>query len=466
MQFDENDQIEYSSTGIKHESAGGFVFFEDSKTHELFVALLRKTDGHYLIPKGHIKKGEEAQNAAIREVKEELTLKETPEIVSFLRIDSYTFTLNGSDVTHYKNVHLYVFRLNEKVDIKPNFDEGFDAAEWIPFKEAVEKISFDKENLLRARQCFYYNKTVKTYKDLSDIKSLTVAIPTHNGELTISKTLKSLFKNLQEINDSVRKEVIICADHCVDNTVSVIKNFLKENHLDSAKVFLVENDRAKGKANALNKIFSISSGELFCVVDDDVILEKKCLIHLMKALVTQDSLRCVFSAWKRLPLQSKNPWKLFWHWILGVKFDIQPYRKPSEIMRGATMMLRRENFVHLPAVLNEDQFLQYIYCPKTKEIENSVIYFNSVASISDYYRRFIRIMVGSKQLSKHFTKDRIEECSCALFQKVDYRKILRLPWKLKGPFMLYRFIRFFINLYVKIKIRSIDNYEWFRFRQN
>lgn len=466
MKFDQDDQVEYSPNGIKHESAGGFVFFEDDKTHELFVALLRKPDGHYLIPKGHIKKGEEAKEAAVREVREELNLKETPEIVSFLRIDSYTFTLDNSDTSHYKNVHLYVFRFNKRVEIKPQIDEGFEAAEWIPFEEAVEKISFDRENLLRARQCFYYNKPVKIYKDLSDIKSLTIAIPTHNGEFTISKTLKSLTENLQEIKDFVKKEVIICADHCMDNTIPVVENFIKNNKSNDIEIHLIKNDGVKGKSNVLNKIFSASSGELFCVVDDDVILEEKCLINLMKALVAQESVRCVFSAWKRLPLQSKNPWKLFWHWVLGVKFEIQLYDKPSEIMRGATMMLRRNSFVYFPAVLNEDQFLQYIYWPQTKEVENSVIYFNSVASISDYYRRFIRIMVGSKQLSKHFAKDRIEECSHALFQRVDYRRILRLPWKLRGPFLFYRFVRFFINSYVKIKLQFIDDYEWFRFKQN
>lgn len=176
MQFDENDQIEYLPAGIKHESAGGFVFFEDDETHKLFVALLRKTDGHYLIPKGHIKKGEKAQDAAIREVKEELTLKETPEVISFLKIDSYTFTLDNSDIPHYKNVHLYVFRFNKRVEISPNINEGFEAAEWIPFEEAVEKISFDKENLLRARQNFYYNKPVKSYKDLADNDLLTTPL--------------------------------------------------------------------------------------------------------------------------------------------------------------------------------------------------------------------------------------------------------------------------------------------------
>ena len=147
--MDENDQIEYSAEGIKHESAGGFVFFEDSRTHELFVALLRKADGHYLIPKGHIRKGEEPQNAAIREIKEELSIRETPEIISFLGIDNYTFTLDDSDITHYKNVHLYVFRLEKRLEIKPRIDEGFEAAEWLTFEEAVEKISFDKENLLK-----------------------------------------------------------------------------------------------------------------------------------------------------------------------------------------------------------------------------------------------------------------------------------------------------------------------------
>lgn len=154
MQFNEDDQVEYSPEGIKHKSASGFVFFEDDKTHELFLALLHKTDGRYLIPKGHIMKGEKPENAVVREIKEELSLNETPEAVSFLGADNYTFTLDKSGVTHYKNVSIYVLKLNKKADIKPKVDEGFDAAKWVPFEEAVEKISFGKENLLKARELF------------------------------------------------------------------------------------------------------------------------------------------------------------------------------------------------------------------------------------------------------------------------------------------------------------------------
>lgn len=465
MQFNESDQIEYTPEGIKHESAGGFVFFENEQTHELFVALLRKADGRYLIPKGHIKKGEKPRAAAVREIKEELSLKEDPKIVSFLKTDSYTFTLDDN-TTHYKNVRLYVFEVDKKIEIKPSIEEGFEAAEWFPFAEAVEKVSFDKENLLRARQCFYYNKPVKLYKDLSDIKSLTIATPTYNGAGTISTTLNSIIKNLREIPHSIKKEIIICTDHCTDNTASTVENFIKESNIEGIKISVIENKDDKGKAIALNRIFNSSRGELFCVIDDDVILETGCLINLIKALAEQKDLRCAFSAWKRLPLKSRNPWKLFWHWILGIKFEIQPYDKPSEMMRGASMMLRRENFVYLPNILNEDQFLQYIYWPRTKEVKDSIVYFNSVSSIFDYYRRFIRIMVGSKQMLEHFAKERVNECFRALYRRLNYQRILRLPWRLKGPFLFYRFVRIFVNLYVRIKLYFINDYEWFRFKQN
>lgn len=465
MKFDENDQIEYSSNKVKHESAGGFVFFEDPMTHELFVALLRKTDGHYVIPKGHLQKGEMPESAAIREINEELSLKDDLETIAFIGIDSYTFTLDDNGTIHNKNVHLYVFRVDKKANIKPLEAEGFEVAEWIHFETAIKKISFDKENLLKARQFFYYNKPVKIYQDLLNVSSITIAVPTYNGAKTIKNTLYSIVERLKEIPRSIEKEIIVCTDHCTDNTKLIVKSFINEKMCVEINIRLIDNDDIKGKATVLNKIFNNSSGELFCIIDDDVILEKKCLTRLLEVLVIDSNLRCVFSAWKRLPLKSNNPWRLFWHWILGIKFDIQPYDKLSEIMRGACMMFRKENFVRLPSVLTEDQFLQYIYWPRTKEVQDSTIYFNSVSDIFDYYKRFFRIMVGSKQLSNYFTKERIDGCTKSLFREIDYRRIMSLPWKQKGPFLFYRFIRFFINVYVKIKLRFIKNYEWFRFKQ-
>lgn len=466
MKFDKNDQIKYLSNNIiKHESAGGFVFFEDPMTHELFVALLRKTDGYYVIPKGHLQKGEAPKTAAIREINEELLLKDHVEVISFLGVDNYTFTLDDSGTIHNKNVHLYVFRVDKKANIKPLENEGFEAAEWLPFETAIGKISFDKENLLKARQSFYYNKPVKIYKDLLDIPSIIVAVPTYNGAKTIKNTLDSIVEKLKEMPFSIKKEIIVCIDHCTDNTKLIVESFLNEKADERIKIRLIENDGIKGKSIVLNKIFNNSSGELFCVIDDDVILDNKCLVHLSETLVANPNLRCVFSIWKRLPYKTSNPWRLFWHWILGIKFDIQPYAKINDVMKGACMIFRRENFVQLPAVLNEDQFLQYIYWPRTKEIQNSVIYFNSVSSIGDYYKRFVRIMMGYKQMSDYFAKERISDCTKSLFRKTDYPKIMGLPWRQKAPYLFYRFLRIFISAYVKMKLSFVNDYEWFRIKQ-
>ena len=347
----------------------------------------------------------------------------------------------------------------------PNIKDKLNTIEWVAFEKAAEKISSDKDNLLKARQNFYYNKPIKTYENLMSIKSLIIAVPTYNGASTISKTLDSIVENFKEIPASIQKEIIICTDHCTDDTVSIVKYFIGEKRTEKMKITLINNLNDKGKANALNQVFIFSSGELFGVVDDDVILGKNCLLNLVKALVENKKLRCVFSARVRLPLKSNNPWRLFWYWILGIKFDVKPYDKPSGIVRGQSMILRRENLVHFPAVLNEDQFLHYIYWPQTKEVSDSIVYFNYVSSVYDCYRRSIRLKFGSKQMSKHFTKERIHEYSHTVIRKINYRKVLHMPWRLKGPFLFYKLIMFCINTCVKMKLHFIKDYEWYRFKQ-
>lgn len=465
MKFSKDDQIKFYKEKVVHQSAGGFVFFESPADHALYVALLKKKDGKYYIPKGHILKGEEPEEAAIREVVEELGLDNKPNIIFSISIDSYNFTLENDKRKHFKNVHLYVFNLSQKENIKPLEKEGFISAEWLEFYDALDKIAFDKDNLLRARQIFYYNKPIDSINGLQDIKSISIAIPTYNGAKTIYQTLDSIVKSLEALPNSIAKEIIICLDHCKDDTESIIQKFISNSEFNNIKVII--NDGMRGKSTSLNKMFSLVSSNLFCFIDDDVVLEKDCLLNLIKELVKDKKVRCVFAEWERNKLISKNPWKRFWHLILGIKFDIQPYDKPSEIMRGPCLMLRRSDFVRFPdGIYNEDQFLQYIYWPGTREAENAVVYFNSVSSMTDYYKRFIRIGAGFKQLEKEFSKERIEGCNKDLFRKIDYKRIFRLPLRQKLPFLFYRFVRFFISFFIKIRLSINENYEWFRIKQN
>lgn len=467
MEFSESDQIEFTKDKVLHVSAGGFVFYESPDDHILYVALLQKPDGKFFIPKGHILKNEMPENATMREVKEELMLEKEPNIVAKLGVDSYTFTLPNDNRTHCKNVHLYVFVLEQKFPIKPMEREGFIKAEWIKFNDALEKITFDKNNLLKARQHFYFYKPIRIFKNMKDIRSVSVGMPSYNGSKTIYQTLLSVVKSLNFLPGVISKEIVICCDHCADDTDQIVKNFISKENFKNLKIKLIYNDGHKGKSTTLNKIFSASSSGLLCFVDDDAILEEKSILNLIDAFIGQNDLRCVYAKWKRKPLNSVNPWKKFWHLVFGVKFDIQPHNKPKEIMRATCMMMRRENFVYLSSnIINDDQFLQYIYWPNTKEIQSAVISFNSVSSISDYYKRFIRIMAGSKQLEKEFAKERIKECNKDLHRKLDYKRILRLPLSQQLVFFLYQIIRFFIKTVVKIRLSFNNNYEWIRIKQN
>jgi len=470
MEFSKSDKIEFQKDKVLHESAGGFVFYESPKDHVLYVALLQKPDGKFFIPKGHLHNGEKPKETAIREVMEELCLNERPEIRTKIGIDNYDFTLPEDERIHHKNVHLYVFSLAQKSAIKPLEKEDFVDAKWLEFKEALEKIAFDRDNLLMARQLFYFNKPVPPVKEVEDIKSFTVGIPTHNGSITIYNTLSSIVESLSVLPKSISKKIIVCLDHCNDNTESVVDNFFEKNKRNDIEFKRIINTGQKGKSTVLNKIFENTDSELLCFIDDDVLLGKDCIHNLIKTLIDRKDLRCVFARWVRRPFSGKSPWKRFWHWVLGVKFDIQLFDSRPEYMRGACMMFRRQDFVYLPDkkfnVLNEDQFLQFIYWPLTKEVDNAVIYFNSVCTITEYYKRFIRISAGFKQVDSEFSVDRVKKCYSELNKKINYKNVWKSPLKRKLPFLLYRFIRIFVNNLVKIKLKRNKNYEWFRFEQH
>ncbi|MEK7498196.1 MAG: NUDIX domain-containing protein, partial [Patescibacteria group bacterium] len=72
MNNKKKDRIFVEGNVVKHESAGGFLFFNDQKDG-LMVAIIKKIDDTFYMPKGHIKEGETPEQAATREIMEELS---------------------------------------------------------------------------------------------------------------------------------------------------------------------------------------------------------------------------------------------------------------------------------------------------------------------------------------------------------------------------------------------------------
>lgn len=143
------DKIKVDGNIVQHESAGGFVFCRDSKNH-ILLAVLKKSDGNYYLPKGHLKIGESPEEAALREVVEELTLKEVPKLLAKIAEDNYTFELPGDERSHFKKFHIFAFWFDKPVDIAPRTEEDFIEAKWYSITEARTKLSFGAEFLDKA----------------------------------------------------------------------------------------------------------------------------------------------------------------------------------------------------------------------------------------------------------------------------------------------------------------------------
>ena len=58
-------------------------------------------------------------------------------------------------------------------------------------------------------------------------KTLSILIPAYNEGKTIHEILNKV-KEVKLIND-INKEIIVINDHSTDNTVDVVKNYMKNN---------------------------------------------------------------------------------------------------------------------------------------------------------------------------------------------------------------------------------------------
>jgi 8-oxo-dGTP pyrophosphatase MutT (NUDIX family) len=105
-----------------------------------FLAAVRVKGGTVLaLPKGHIDKGESAEEAARREVREETGLDAEP--VEKLGDIRYWYSRGGERI--FKIVSFYLFRYRSG-SVRDHDDE-VDSAEWIPLEEAPRALAYKGE---------------------------------------------------------------------------------------------------------------------------------------------------------------------------------------------------------------------------------------------------------------------------------------------------------------------------------
>lgn len=114
----------------------------------LKVLLIKDGYGHWTWPKGNIEAGESPEGAAIREIAEEVGLKDI-ELIDKIADIRYYYRLEGRLIL--KTVYLYLFEAKTQEPIKALKSE-IDDAQWLSPEIAMKRVEYkgSKEVLKKA----------------------------------------------------------------------------------------------------------------------------------------------------------------------------------------------------------------------------------------------------------------------------------------------------------------------------
>lgn len=125
------------------EKSAGAIIFKREKDKILFLLLHYPSAAHrakkeyWDLPKGHIEKGENIFQTAVREVFEETGLNDLKFVKGFKETIKYFFKWEGNNILKFVT---FLLAETENKDIKISEEHlGFD---WLPFEAAVKKLTF------------------------------------------------------------------------------------------------------------------------------------------------------------------------------------------------------------------------------------------------------------------------------------------------------------------------------------
>jgi 8-oxo-dGTP pyrophosphatase MutT (NUDIX family) len=119
---------------IETESAGGVVLGKGGR-----ILVVSQHGSSWSLPKGHVEKGENRLDAAIREIREETGIDQLEYIKSLGRYQRYRISKDGKgdDRTELKTIYMFLFRTTQE-RIGP-IDPENPEARWVA-KDRVESL--------------------------------------------------------------------------------------------------------------------------------------------------------------------------------------------------------------------------------------------------------------------------------------------------------------------------------------
>lgn len=120
-------------------TAGGGVLFKKEHGRPFVLLIYRK--GVWDLPKGKQEDGETIEQCALREVAEEVGCHPLPSILAKLTETYHEYL--ADDTVIGKTTHWFVMEAEEKVNFKPEGQEGIEKVKWFTLDKAVQMVGYD-----------------------------------------------------------------------------------------------------------------------------------------------------------------------------------------------------------------------------------------------------------------------------------------------------------------------------------
>lgn len=115
-----------------------------------------------------------------------------------------------------------------------------------------------------------------------EMVTFSLVIPTCNRSESLRRLLQSIGR--MEIPPSARVEVIVVDNGSVDDTAALLT---EEASRPGNVPFTALTEQRKGKANALNRGLAATKGDVFLVLDDDVVVDSQLVVRHLESYLAQ-----------------------------------------------------------------------------------------------------------------------------------------------------------------------------------